>query len=279
MRNPIGIMQGRLSPPVGGKIQAFPWDTWKEEFFRASEIGVELIDWIVEENRLWENPLLTPEGAATIEKVTSGTGVYIGAVCADYFMDCPLIRCSASELEERLNVLGKLIDRLHDLGIPFLEMPFVDNSAINDRSELLQVVKSVKPKLDKFHDLGVTIAFETSLPPELFKEFLDAFDHPAAKANYDMGNSASLGYDPVKEFAGYGKEVVTIHVKDRVLNGGTVPLGEGDTDFETCFEMLKEKDYTGPFIMQVARDGTEIESAKRNIRFLKNLLRGENDGK
>jgi len=275
MRNPIGIMQGRLSPPVDGKIQVFPWNTWEEEFYRANEIGIDLIDWIVEEDRLWENPLLSSEGAKSIETVTNKTGVYIGAVCADYFMNCPLIRCSDLALEERLKVLEILIDRLSEFGIRYLEIPFVDNSAINDRSELLQIVRSVKPKLDRAHQLGVTLAFETSLPPEMFRDFLGELGHPAARANYDMGNSASLGYHPVKEFAAYGEEVVTVHVKDRVLNGGTVPLGEGDTDFETCFEMLRGKDYGGPFILQVARADKEMESAKRNMLFVKNLMRWE----
>lgn len=275
MRNSIGIMQGRLSPPVGGKIQAFPCKTWQEEFYRASEIGIDLIDWIVEEDRLWENPLLTSEGASTIERVAEKTGIYIGAVCADYFMDCPLMRCSQSALEERISVLDILIDRLGELDIPFLEIPFVDNSVINDRSELMQIVRLVKPRLDKAHDLGVTLAFETSLPAEMFRRLLDEFAHPAGKANYDMGNSASLGYDPVEELAAYGEDVVTVHVKDRVLNGGTVPLGEGDTDFGACFEMLRERDYGGPFILQVARDGSEMELAKRNMLFVKKLLRGE----
>ena len=32
MKPKIGFMQGRLSSKVNGKIQAFPWESWKEEF-------------------------------------------------------------------------------------------------------------------------------------------------------------------------------------------------------------------------------------------------------
>jgi L-ribulose-5-phosphate 3-epimerase len=46
--NPIGIMQGRLSPPVGGRIQSFPVDCWREEFFRAREAGLNCIEWVYE---------------------------------------------------------------------------------------------------------------------------------------------------------------------------------------------------------------------------------------
>lgn len=272
MKNPIGIMQGRLSPPVRGRIQAFPWNTWEQEFCQAKEIGLDMLDWIVEADRLYENPLLTAQGTETIKTLIARTGVRIGAVCADYFMDCPLIRCSRSELKERLDVLELLLNCLNQVGIEYLEIPFVDNSAIKDRTELEQVIQIIKPRLERAYQLGVTLTFETSLPAETFSAFLLALSHPAARANYDMGNSASLGFDPKEELEAYGELVVTVHVKDRISNGGTVPLGQGDTDFATCFSMLKAKKYTGPLILQVARTGNEIESAKKNTFFVKKFL-------
>ena len=41
MSSKIGIIQGRLSKPVNGKIQSFPNNTWKSEFYLAKEIGFE----------------------------------------------------------------------------------------------------------------------------------------------------------------------------------------------------------------------------------------------
>ena len=46
---------------------------------------------------------------------------------------------------------------------------------------------------------------------------------------------------------------INIHLKDRPLNGTTVPLGEGDTNFSLVFRMLKEYDYHGNLILQTAR--------------------------
>ena len=270
--NKIGIMQGRLSPPIDGKIQAFPGNSWEQEFFQAKEIGLDLIDWIVDADNFYENPLLTAQGTKSIKALISKTGIHIGAVCADYFMDCPLLRCSRSELKERLDILELLVNRLSHLGIPYLEIPFVDNSAIKDKMELQQIIETIKPRLEKAYQLGVTFAFETSLPPELFRAFLLRLNHPAARANYDMGNSASLGYNPKEELESYGDLVVTVHVKDRVLKGGTVPLGQGNTDFATCFSMLRVKNYAGPFILQVARTGNEMESVKNNMSFVKKYL-------
>ena len=48
VRHRIGVMQGRLSPPRGGRIQSFPVDTWREEFGLARQAGLDCIEWIYE---------------------------------------------------------------------------------------------------------------------------------------------------------------------------------------------------------------------------------------
>ena len=58
----IGFMQGRLSAMVDGKIQAFPWNEWREEFPRASALGLTRIEWTIDQDRLRENPLNTAAG-------------------------------------------------------------------------------------------------------------------------------------------------------------------------------------------------------------------------
>jgi hexulose-6-phosphate isomerase len=46
---------------------------------------------------------------------------------------------------------------------------------------------------------------------------------------------------------------MNVHVKDRKYNGTTLPLGEGDADFETIFKLLDNFDYRGNYILQTAR--------------------------
>ncbi len=62
MNNRIGFMQGRLSPLVDGRIQAFPWTAWKDEFPIAAQNGLRLMEWTLDQDRLYENPLLTEQG-------------------------------------------------------------------------------------------------------------------------------------------------------------------------------------------------------------------------
>ena len=68
MNNKIGFIQGRLSPIVDGKIQAFPWDYWKEEFPLAEKYNFHLIEWTLDQADLYMNPLMTNKGRSKIKK-------------------------------------------------------------------------------------------------------------------------------------------------------------------------------------------------------------------
>ena len=96
------------------------------------------------------------------------------------------------------------------------------------------------------------------------------------KVNYDSGNSASLGYDPIDEFAAYGVRVGSVHIKDRVRGGGTVPLGSGDASFRALFECLAALGYSGDFVLQVARgtDGDEVSWSRKNREYVIALQAG-----
>ena len=77
-----------------------------------------------------------------------------------------------------------------------------------------------------------------------------------------------------EEFKAYGQYINNIHIKDRVLNGGTVPLGTGIVDFPGFFKMVADIEYKGSFILQAAREDNEMKTAQKNIDFInKNIKR------
>mgnify|MGYP007072153412 CR=1 FL=1 len=73
MNKRIGFMQGRLSPIVDGKIQSFPWDNWKNEIIIAKSIGLSQMEWTLDQDRLYENPLMTLEGQ---QEIINMCGIY-----------------------------------------------------------------------------------------------------------------------------------------------------------------------------------------------------------
>jgi hexulose-6-phosphate isomerase len=246
-------MGGRLGPPEGGRFQSFPREGWRREIEQAGRIGLRGIEWIYDLYGEGSNPLETPEGRKELKTLLLQHKVAVKSICADYFMDKPLLRCSAAENRQLLQRLEWLIGLCPSMGIGRVVLPFVDASKINDDSECSQITANLRSVLPAAERHSVELHLETDLGPSAFRAFLDQLEHSLIKVNYDAGNSASLGYKPEEEFAAYGYRVGSFHIKDRIRGGSTVPLGEGDADFATLREQLLRCDYRGDFVMQVAR--------------------------
>ena len=73
--NKLGIIQGRLSPPIEG-FQECPVE-WKKEFELLPELGLEHIEWIVTKNSLKNNPVLSEELS----------GYPVSSICLDNLVD------------------------------------------------------------------------------------------------------------------------------------------------------------------------------------------------
>ncbi|MDR3638383.1 MAG: TIM barrel protein [Isosphaeraceae bacterium] len=266
----IGIMQGRLVPPIDGRIQCFPRDRWADEFELAAHAGLDSIEWIYDAYAADVNPIATDEGIDSLLRLQQEHGVQVASVCADYFMDRPLVRARRHELESRLGALRWLIARSALLGIERVVIPFVDASRIETAAEAEQAASALRSVAPIAADSRIELHLETSLGPEPFRDLLERLPAGVFKVNYDTGNSASLGYDPREEFAAYGSRVGSVHIKDRILGGGTVPLDTGDADLAAVFDRLHAEHYSGDIILQVARGqpGDEVAWAVRNRTFV-----------
>ena len=82
-------MQGRLSPQVDGKIQAFPFSCWQGEFASAERSGFSLMEWTLDQDNLYANPLLTTAGQNEIRKLCESHGIMISSLTGDCFMQSP----------------------------------------------------------------------------------------------------------------------------------------------------------------------------------------------
>jgi hexulose-6-phosphate isomerase len=268
-------MQGRLTPQVGGRIQCFPRGRWADEFALASQAGLDCIEWIYDAYGEDINPLGTDAGTARMLALAEQHRVQVLSVCADWFMDWPLVRASAADLELRTAKLHWLMRRCRKLGANRIVVPFVDASRIEGEAECEGVAALLENVLPLAEETGVELHLESSLAPQRLGVLLDRLPHSMLKVNYDSGNSSSLGYAPALEFAEYGPRVGSVHIKDRVLRGGTVPLGEGDADLAALFSCLNATRYSGDIILQVARGvpGGEVEWARHNRALVLGHLR------
>ena len=270
----IAVMQGRLLPPFDGCFQCFPRKQWREEFPLAAQAGLDAIEWIYDSAGESDNPLGTDRGLAEMLGLSEKSDIAVVSVCADYFMECPLAKAGAAEQEERLNKLLWLLDRCKLAGIRRIVLPFVDNSKIDNDAEEAHVVQVLRRVLEPAEKAGIELRLETSLDPKRFSSLLAKLPHPYLKANYDSGNSASLGYDVREEMAAYGDRIGSVHIKDRVRGGGTVPLGTGNANIPVLLSQLFRLGYKGDFVMQIARGeaGKEPAWIRQNRELVLNQL-------
>jgi hexulose-6-phosphate isomerase len=266
----FAIMQGRLLPPEAGRFQSFPRERWRDEFELAAQARLNAIEWIFD---LWGedvNPLATDNGVAEILALSRQTGIAVRSLCADYFMDKPFLRTTESERKQLIQKMEWLLSRCRLLGIGRVVIPFVDKSRIEDRDEEAQVISILRTLLPAAECNGIELHLETSLGPQAFANLLERCPHPLVRANYDSGNSASLGYRVSDEFAAYGHRIGSVHIKDRKLGGGTVPLGTGDADLPGLFRGLAALNYSGDYVLQLARSepGQELPWIAQNLSWV-----------
>ena len=249
----IGFMQGRLSPLVDGKIQAFPWNSWEGEFSLAQQLGFSIMEWTLDHESIIENPLLSRQGQQDINDLKSRYNIDIPSLTADFIMQKPYYQYDGRERFALLDIIKKVLLACSKVGIIILVFPLVDNGSIKtlvEKTKLFDGLIELEPVLD---ELGITVCFESDLDPGSLKEFIDELNPAHFGINYDIGNSAATGYDPVEEIGLYGKRILNLHVKDRKLSGTTVPLGEGNAKLELVFRELAKAGYKGNYILQTAR--------------------------
>ena len=251
----VGYMQGRLSPKPNDRIQAFPKETWREEFSRAQELGFDCVELIYDTLHLDENPLATTAGRRELVSLASRHNVVLHSICADYFMPKPL----AANFDAAIN----LFDIATEIGCPLVEFPFVAASSLHkmtDRQPVSAALSKLVPEAEK---RGLRLALETDLPPLDFRDFLAQFPATLVGANFDMGNSAMWGWDAMAEARAYGERIFNVHIKDGMFGGTTVPLTTGHTDFERCFKALKLCNYKGDFVLQTCPDADYLGVANK----------------
>lgn len=256
---PIGIMQGRLVPPFEGRFQACPISCWRDEFVSAKEIGLHCIEWIFDGFSADQNPLATEAGIAEIKAVVQETGVQVQSINADYYMINRLVGRDGVPDKEAVDHLTWLIGQAKKIRANYLVLAFVDGAALNSPPEwagLVDVLKKVAPIAE---NAGLRIDMETALPPALTAALFSRVGSNAIGFTFDIGDRAALGITPDDDLRHLMPWLGSVHVKDRPLGGGTVPLGQGDSDLNTCFAGLAKGGFSGPLILQIARgdDGDE----------------------
>jgi len=271
-QNPLGIMQGRLSPKKTENLQSFPHKYWKEEFYRAAELGFDQIEWLVDSDDLNLNPLGQPDGPKRINALAAAAGVKIKSLCAHFLIHgtftLPLNR---KETKATVAALSRLLVLAPAIGIEVIVVPLMGKASLGMAEGNWRQLKDNLIQAG-FPSAICTLALETDLPAPAVLTLLDQLDCDRIRICYDIGNATALNFDVSNDFSSLASQVVEIHIKDRFSNGGgNCCLGFGNTPVREIVLQAKAGGYSGAFILETPVEDDWQRCAYGNMNVMRSL--------
>jgi hexulose-6-phosphate isomerase len=276
------LVQGRSLSQVNDSMQYFPLN-WKDEFPIIPKLGFSGIEWIYDKSSEISNPILTKDGRKEILYLSKHNDVNLENIVFDWFLSYPFFQKNEILQQKNIEKFLSLMQNCEDVGFKRIIFPLLDKNKIHTENEIKLLVKYFEKKIIKqFDDLNIEIHFETSLPPKKEKLLMNLFNHKKIKICFDMGNSASEGYDPIEVIDILENMIGSIHIKDRKLGSSSVPLGQGDVKFLEIFQSLDNINFDGPISFQIYRnkDSDNISLLKNSLTFINEIIsKSINDSK
>ena len=217
------------------------------------------------------------EGQSDIRGLAKQWGVAVTSITGDCFMQAPFWKVQGHVRERLITDLVGVIHAAAAVGAGLIVVPLVDNGAPENGQEAQILRENLLALSPVLGSTGVRIAFETDLEPQAQLAFIQDYPSELFGINFDMGNSASLGWSPEIEIPLIASRMINVHVKDRVLGGTTVPLGEGQANLPLIFQLLKSVGYDGYLILQAARaaDGDHVAVAQKYLDLVVGLTEAQ----
>lgn len=269
----IGVMQGRLSPRPENRLQAFPHQTWPDEFAQAKRLGFSYLEWIYEAERAEENPIASSAGRAAIRACAAESGLPVGSVCADYFMIHRLAGGSASERRAHAAALSELVRWTRELGATRILLPLLETSALETREQVREATESIQSVGPALEAYDVTLGLEMEIPGEAYAAVIRGIGHSHVRAYYDTGNSTAQGLNIATDVLPLLPLLEAVHLKDRVVGGTSRPFGRGAANFKGFFSVLAQAGYQGDFLTQHYFDAEPEASAAHSLGYVQSQLR------
>ena len=251
----LGVLQGRLQPPVDGHIQEFP-TKWFAEFKLLKDLDLHYLEWIVTKPSFSTNPILSRD--------YNFYGFPISSICVDHIID-PQIQ-EIKFLKERLD---PVCDAALQNNIPCITIPLLEESSMEPVERRKQFGDAIETLGAEYPSLQ--FSFEAELGIAELTEIISRRDN--FYVTYDTGNITSYGLDHAEYVEKLATKINNVHIKDRTFAAQTVAPLTGDTDFKTIFTSLKSIEYQGPYILQTAReeDGLEKQTIRKHKRIFEDL--------
>ena len=251
----IGIMQGRMLPPVNNHIQEFPSD-WKQEIDLMQKHGLQHVEWLITKNSFAHNPIFKEDDFNFHPLVSS--------ICVDNLVDKRIV-----DRDYFFSNLEPVCAAAQNRGIRNITIPILEDSSMEDdesRTIFCRLMLEISKKYP-----NINFCFEAELSHEKLLEILNESSN--FYVTYDTGNITSYGEDHEIYLNKLSKFIRNVHLKDRTYDCKTVSPGTGDTNFKLIFQILKKIGYNGPYTIQTARakSGEEVSTILKHKKIFEEI--------
>ena len=262
MKNLVGIVQGRLSVSPKNRLQFFPKD-WRQEFKIAKDLGYNFIEFFTERKFNKNNPIWKPLLIKEYSKLAKNNNLKVINFCDDY-----IISNSIKDKKTQIYLI-KLLKNINKLNVKNLILPMYGKSDLTDKNyfQFIDIFNKILRSSKK-----IKILIESNISPESFKDLKSKVNSKKLLFLFDTGNRINLKRNLYKDLESMYSCIEHIHIKDKNKNKQNVKLNSGLVNFNKLFKILKKKKYKKHFTFETTRDSEPINTAKKNIKFLKSLL-------
>jgi len=134
----------------------------------------------------------------------------------------------------------------------------------------IQFVNVIKKILHKSKKIKILI--ESNISPDEFKDLIHKINSKKLFFLFDTGNRINLKRNLYKDLESMYEYIEHIHIKDKNIKKQNVKIKTGLVNFDKFFNILKIKKYEKHFTFETTRDSDPINTAKKNIKFLKDKI-------
>ncbi|NYS49681.1 L-ribulose-5-phosphate 3-epimerase [Streptococcus danieliae] len=271
-----------MARPIGIYEKATPKHfTWKERLEFAKELGFNFVEMSVDESderlaRLdW-----TKEERLEVVKAIYETGVRIPTICFSGHRRYPMGSADPVLEAKSMETMQACIELAQDLGVRVIQLAgydvYYEDKSPETRKRFL---KNLRQACTWAEQAQVMLAIEIMDDPfinsiEKYLAVEKEINSPYLFVYPDTGNLAAWHNDFYSEFLLGHNSIAALHLKDTYPVTETskgqfrdVPFGQGCVDWEATFQVLKETNYQGPFLIEMWSENCEtVEETKAAIQ-------------
>lgn len=245
-----------------------PKDDWRVRFEKIKTMGFDFIEICIDEQderieRLYWNDVKIE----SLRRMSFEAGIPIMSMCLSAHRRYAFGSEDPNKQRKAYEVMELAIKFCAQAGIRLIQLAgydvYYEPTTAKSRENFLNGLRWAVKKAAQYEVmLGMEI-MDTDFMNSIFrfKWYEQEINSPWFRVYPDIGNLTAWGNDIQNELREGIGSIVSIHVKETLpvtkdfpgkFKG--VPFGQGTVDFEECFRVLEELQYTGPYMIEMWYD-------------------------